>query len=90
MGAAAGSGNGRPGLSTVARLQVLDRVTLSFRRGEIDMKFWHALCAGAVAQEDPEAVYAKLHRAMLAGNTDELLRYGTAAQQAELAKLPKE
>jgi hypothetical protein len=47
-------------------------------------------CAGAVAQEDPEAVYAKLHRAMLAGNTDEVLRYGTAAQQAELAKMPKE
>jgi hypothetical protein len=63
------------------------------------MKFWHALCgsmlfallcAGAVAQEDPEAVYAKMHRAMLAGNTDEVLSYGTAAQQAELAKLPKE
>lgn len=63
------------------------------------MKFWHALCggmlfvlfcAGAVAQEDPEAVYAKLHRATLAGKTDEVLSYGTAAQQAELAKKPKE
>ena len=62
------------------------------------MKFWHALCGtllvlfcvGAVAQEDPEAVYAKLHRALLAGRTDEVLSYGTAAQQAELAKLPKE
>ncbi len=63
------------------------------------MKFWHALCggalfilfcAGAVAQEDPEAVYAKLHRATLAGKTDEVLSYGTAAQQAELAKMPKE
>jgi hypothetical protein len=63
------------------------------------MKFWHALCggalvalfcAGALAQEDPEAVYAKLHRATLAGKTDEVLSYGTAAQQAELAKMSKE
>lgn len=62
------------------------------------MKFWHALCggtlfvlfcAGAVAQEDPEAVYAKLHRATLAGKIDEVLSYGTAAQQAELANKPK-
>lgn len=58
------------------------------------MKFWHALCGGAlfalsctgaVAQEDPEAVYAKLHGATLAGNTTEVLGYGTAAAQAELA-----
>jgi hypothetical protein len=63
------------------------------------MKFWHALCSitllvlfcvGALAQEDPESVYAKLHRAALAGKADEVLSYGTAAQQAELAKLPKE
>lgn len=63
------------------------------------MKFWHVLCggalfalscAGAVAQDDPEAVYAKMHRATLAGKTDEVLSYGTAARQAELAKLPKE
>lgn len=63
------------------------------------MKFWHAFCggtllaffcAGAVAQEDPAAVYAKLHRATLAGKTDEVLSYATAAQQAELAKMPKE
>jgi len=58
------------------------------------MKFWHALCggalfalscAGAVAQEDPEAVYAKMHGATLAGNTTEVLGYGTASAQAELA-----
>ena len=63
------------------------------------MKFWHALCGatllalfcgGALAQEDPEAVYAKLHRAALAGKADEVVSYGTAAQRAELAKLPKE
>ncbi len=63
------------------------------------MKFWHALCGatllalfcgGAIAQEDPEAVYAKLHRAALAGKADEVVSYGTAAQRAELAKLPKE
>jgi hypothetical protein len=63
------------------------------------MKFWQTLCggtffvlfcAGAVAQEDPEAVYAKLHRATLAGKTDEVLSYGTAAQRAELATKSKE
>jgi len=48
-------------------------------------------CASAFAQEDPEAVYAKLHRATLAGNTAEVLSYGTAATQAELAsKTPAE
>ena len=62
------------------------------------MKLWHALCGttllalfsiGAMAQEDPEAVYAKLHRATLAGNTDEVLSFGTAAARAELAAKPK-
>lgn len=42
-------------------------------------------CASAFAQEDPEAVYAKLHSAALAGNTVEVLSYGTVAAQAELA-----
>lgn len=42
-------------------------------------------CASAFAQEDPEALYAKLHAATLAGNTAEVLGYGTAASQAELA-----
>ncbi len=42
-------------------------------------------CASALAQEDPEVVYAKLHSATLAGNTAEVLSYGTAATQAELA-----
>lgn len=42
-------------------------------------------CASVFAQEDPAAVYAKLHSATLAGNTSEVLGYGTAAAQAELA-----
>jgi len=46
-------------------------------------------CASALAQEDPEAVYAKLHSATLAGNTAEVLSYGTAAAQAELASKPQ-
>lgn len=46
-------------------------------------------CASAFAQEDPEAVYAKLHSATLAGNTAEVLSYGTAAAQAELASKPQ-
>lgn len=43
------------------------------------------MCGSALAQEDPEALYAKLHSATLAGNTDEVLGYGTTAAQAELA-----
>jgi hypothetical protein len=39
----------------------------------------------ALAQEDPEALYAKMHGATLAGNTAEVLGYGTATSQAELA-----
>lgn len=46
-------------------------------------------CAGASAQEDPEAVYAKLHRAMLAGNAEEVAGYSTAATRAELAAKPQ-
>jgi len=46
-------------------------------------------CAGAIAQEDPEAVYAKLHRAMLAGNAEEVAGYSTAATKAELAAKPQ-
>lgn len=46
-------------------------------------------CASAFAQEDPAAVYAKLHSATLAGNTAEVLSYGTVAAQAELASKPQ-
>ncbi|WP_310449897.1 DUF4440 domain-containing protein [Sulfuritalea sp.] len=45
-------------------------------------------CAGAIAQEDPEAVYARLHRALLAGNAEEVAGYSTAATRAELAAKP--
>ena len=60
---------------------------------------WHAvistammlalLPAGALAQEDPEAIYAKLHSATLAGNSDEVLSYATARQKADLASKSK-
>ncbi len=43
----------------------------------------------AFAQEDPEAVYAKLHSAMLAGNAGEVAGYSTAATKAELAAKPQ-
>ncbi len=46
-------------------------------------------CTGAVAQEDPEAVYAKLHRAALAANAEEVMSYSTAAAKAELAAKPQ-
>ena len=61
------------------------------------MRLRHALCGcallvlnctGAIAQEDPEAVYAKLHGAMLAGKADEVAGYSTAATKAELAAKP--
>lgn len=46
-------------------------------------------CTGAVAQEDPEAVYAKLHSAALAGNAEEMMSVSTAAAKAELAAKPQ-
>lgn len=46
-------------------------------------------CTGAMAQEDPEAVYAKLHSATLAGNAEEVMAYSTAATKAELAAKPQ-
>jgi hypothetical protein len=46
-------------------------------------------CTGASAQEDPEAVYAGLHGAMLAGKTDEVAGFSTAATKAELAAKPQ-
>ena len=47
-----------------------------------------ALAQGAPAQEPPEAVYAKFHRALAAGNLDEMLKYAPAARRAELAGMP--
>lgn len=42
----------------------------------------------AAAQEDPEAVYGKFHRALIAGNINEMTKYGTPGGAADLAKLP--
>jgi len=39
----------------------------------------------AAADDEPEAVYAKYHRAVLAGNVEEVLRTGTEAQRAQMA-----
>lgn len=44
----------------------------------------------APAQEEPEAVYAKFHRALMAGDLATLTRYGTPAGGAELAAMPAE
>jgi hypothetical protein len=47
------------------------------------------LVSGAAgAAEGPEAVYAKLHRATLAGNVEEVLSYSSAQKRAELASMP--
>ena len=48
-----------------------------------------ALAAGqAGAQDQPEAVYLKLHRATLVHNLDEMLLYASDARRAELAGAP--
>ncbi len=44
----------------------------------------------AAAQEDPEAVYGKFHRALIAGNIADLSKYGTPGGAAELAKMSPE
>jgi hypothetical protein len=45
-----------------------------------------APCA-APAQNEPEAVYAKFHRAAVSGDMDEMARHGHAAQRAEFAAM---
>jgi hypothetical protein len=40
------------------------------------------------AQESPEAVYAKFHKAGLAANFPEMRKWGTAAKGAEIAAMP--
>jgi hypothetical protein len=42
----------------------------------------------AFAQEQPEQVYLKLHRAMLAGNAEEVMSYATLAKRAEMKNMP--
>jgi hypothetical protein len=48
------------------------------------------LCAHALAwaADEPEAVYARFHRAVLAGDFDEMIKYGTAKQVAETRGMP--
>jgi hypothetical protein len=43
-------------------------------------------CAAGAAEE-PEAVYAKFHRAAMAGDLDEMLKYGPAQRRAEMRGL---
>ena len=46
------------------------------------------LPGAASAQDAPEAVFGKFHRAMLAGNIDDMNKYGTPGGATEIAKLP--
>ena len=39
---------------------------------------------GARAADEPEVVYGKFHRAVMAGDLDEMLKYGPAQRRAEL------
>src|SRR3970040_2461528 len=47
-----------------------------------------ASCSAFAQQEQPEQVYQKLHRAMLAGKTEEVMSYATAAKRNELKGQP--
>lgn len=62
------------------------------------MRVWHAIlgstlvvlfCAGVMAQESPEATYAKLHSAVLTGNADAVMAFVAAPTKAELAAKPQ-
>jgi hypothetical protein len=49
---------------------------------------WSLMCVlPALAADEPEAVYAKFHRAVMAGDLDEMLRYGPAQRRAEMQGL---
>ena len=41
----------------------------------------------ALAADEPEAVYAKFHRAAVSGNLEELLKYGPEARRADLGSM---
>ena len=45
-------------------------------------------CASALAAEEPEAVYAKFHKAGVEANFDEMRKWGSAAGAAEIAAMP--
>ena len=50
------------------------------------------LALGAVpahAADEPEVVYGKFHRAAMAGDLDEMLKYGPAQRRAEMRGLPE-
>ncbi|MBI4937172.1 MAG: hypothetical protein HY846_02975 [Nitrosomonadales bacterium] len=47
-----------------------------------------AMPLAAPAADEPEAIYAKYHRAGLAANFGEMLKYGSTAKAAESASMP--
>ena len=49
-----------------------------------------AIAAPAQPQDEPEAVYAKFHRAGLMANYEAMLKYGTAAKAKEMAPMAPE
>jgi hypothetical protein len=48
------------------------------------------LAGVAAGDDEPEAVYAKFHRAVLTGNVEEMLRQGTEAQRVQMAPMSEE
>jgi hypothetical protein len=46
--------------------------------------------APAAAAEEPEAVYARFHRAILAGSAEEMLQHADASQRARFARMKPE
>lgn len=55
------------------------------------MRFWgialFVLACQAFAADEPEIVYGKFHRAIAAGNLEEMMRYAPAARRAEVAAM---
>ena len=49
-----------------------------------------AFALPASAADEPEAVFAKYHRAAVAGNLDEMLRYTTDSHRAEMSAMSPE
>jgi hypothetical protein len=47
-----------------------------------------ALPFAALAQDDPQTVYSKMHKAILAANVGEALKYSTEARRKEIDALP--
>ena len=63
-------------------------MNLAARFAALSAALFLVLPCTAAAQEDPEAVYAKFHRAMATANYDELKKHSSAEVISEMEKMP--